>query len=265
MPFSNTVRKELSIEAGGFCANPECRAPTGQFVPGVARSAGDGAHIVAENPNGPRGKSPLTQEERAMASNGVWLCPTCHRKVDITQPQNYSIELLLQWKASAHSWWQQNQGRPLQVVAWPDERPQVYRPSASSLQGAKMFWQAHQPLASGLCNLRWQSPAPFERDVPIPEEVEQQIRQMSSTLKMGKSWKDEWSTTFHCEDKELLDYMLELVRCVDSLQRPIRAFMNSPRRVQFIQPDELAQAIMNYINVWTEFRECLHKHETWGL
>jgi len=265
MPFSETVRRELSIETGGVCANPECRVMTGMLSPGNARAAGEGAHIVAENPSGPRGQSPLTQEERNMASNGVWLCPTCHSKVDIVRPQDYSIELLLQWKAGAQIWWHQNQGRQLQVAAWPDIRPTVARPSADSLRGAKMFWQAHQPLANQLWNLCRQSPAPFQHDIAVTDEVEQEIRRMSSRPTFGRSWKDEWGTTFHCEDRELIGYMLELVRYADNLLHPLGPFVNKPRRVNFNPPDNLAQAILSYLNVWDEFAKCLQTNERWGI
>lgn len=265
MPFSDVIRSELSIEVGGFCANPECKLLTGYFVPGLTKSAGDGAHIVAESPDWPRGQSPLTSAQRAMASNGVWLCPSCHRKVDIVRPQDYSIERLQQWKADARDWWRQNQGLPLQVAARPDLRPQVARPSPGSLRGAKKFIQAHELLAHGLWQLRGQSPALFERDIPIPEEVEQQIRLMSSSPKLAKSWQDEWSTTFHCDDLELVDYMKDLVRCVDRLHPPPGSLMNGPRRVDFKQSDGLAQAITSYIDVWQAFGQCLHKHDNWGL
>lgn len=239
---------------------------TGLFVPGYTKSAGDGAHIVAEKPDGPRGQSTLTPEERAMASNGVWLCPTCHRKVDIVRPQDYSTDLLHQWKVRAQIWWHQNQGRPLQIAVRPDVRPLVARPNVNSLLGAKKFWQAHQPLANGLLNLRQQPLALFEHDVPIPEEVEKKIRQMSSSPTPAKSWRDEWSTTYHCEDQELLGHMSGLIRCTDGLQCPLSFLLNNgPRRVDFKKPEGLAQAIINYIDVWNEFGKCLQKYENWGL
>lgn len=265
MPFSETVRRELSIETGGFCANPACRVMTGMLLPGHTRATGEGAHIVAENPLGPRGQSPLTQEERNMANNGVWLCPTCHSKVDIVRPQDFSIQLLQQWKADAQSWWQQNQGRQLQVAAWPDRRPTVARPSADSLRGARMFLQAHKPLADQLWSLRQQLPALFEDDITVPDSVEQEIRRMSSRAVVGRSWKDEWTTTFHCEDRELLDYMKELIHCTDNLQHLLPSFVNRPRRVNFKSPDRLAQAIFNYLNVWNNFSKCLQTHQSWGI
>jgi hypothetical protein len=222
MSFSDAIRSELSIEAGGFCANPQCRAATGFFLRGQTKSAGDGAHIVAENLDGPRGQSPLTERERGMASNGIWLCPNCHRKVDIVQPQAYSIETLLQWKKNASIWWQQNQGKPLQVFALPNVRPLVARPSVASLLAAEMFLKAHQPLADGLWNLRWIQPEAFQHEISIPNEVELQISWMSLRPKLGRNWMDEWATTFHCDDEELHSHMVALVQSMDALQRPAR-------------------------------------------
>ena len=235
---------------------------TGQFDPKHAKSAGDGAHIVAESLDGPRGESPLTQAQRAMADNGVWLCPTCHRIVDFVRPQDFSIELLQQWKARARNWWQQNQGRSLQMAARPDLRPQVARPSPSDLVGARKFWQAHQPLAEGLWHLRRRPPSPFERDILIPEEVEHQILLMSLNPRVGKSWRDEWSSTYHCADMQMVGHMKELICCVSQLQNPSRS---SPRRIDFKQHDELPVAIIRYIAVWEALGQCLHEHENWGL
>lgn len=125
-----------------------------------------------------------------------------------------------------------------------------------------MFLQEHQPLGRGLWQLRRQSPALFQRDVPIPEEVEHQIRRMSSGSKIGKSWQDERSTTFFCDDQELVGHMSDLVRCVNQLQRPQ---MSGPRRLEFIQSDRRAQAIDLYLEAWEAFSNCVHRHDNWGL
>ena len=258
MPFSPAIRRHLSHEAGGFCSNPDCRAPTGVVTSGEGRSVGDAAHIVAENPDGPRGQSPLTPEERAMASNGVWLCPNCHRTVDKVRPQDFSVGQLREWKANAPIWWAQNQGKALQRVASPGTRPRIARPSTASLQGAKNFHEAHEPLFRLLWNFRHQMPGLSERGALIPDEIELKIRHMSSSPSMGRSWQDEWSTTFHCEDQELVDHMRGLVYCVDEFCRPLSAFIkDGPRRVVFNPPDELGQAILNYLHAWKAFGSCL--------
>lgn len=265
MSFSDSIRTQLSIDAGGFCANPDCRAPTGYFLKGATKSAGDGAHIVAENSNGPRGNSQLSPYERSLASNGVWLCPNCHRKVDILQPQQYSILTLQQWKENATSWWQQNQGKPLQVVARPDERAQVARPTASSLNGAQMFLNAHRPLADALWNLRFRQSDPFRSGVAIPDDTERKILQMSKTRRIGLSWQDEWATTYHCEDKELLNYMTSLIQSADAIQRPPGTILDGQRYVNFKQPDYLASLISEYLSAFERLQNCTNDFKRFGL
>ncbi len=43
---------------------------------------GEQAHIVAEEEEGPRGKSVLSKEERNSYHNHILLCPNCHTKID---------------------------------------------------------------------------------------------------------------------------------------------------------------------------------------
>ncbi|WMY10917.1 hypothetical protein [Paraburkholderia phenoliruptrix] len=199
-----------------------------------------------------------------MINNGIWLCPTCHRIVDKTRPQDFAIDELRDWKIGAPVWWAQNQGKALQGVINPGSRPQIARPSAASLQGAKNFYDAHAPLARGLWSLRSQLPGPFERGVLIPNETELKIRHMSSSPSLGRSWQDEWSTTYHCEDQELVDHMRGLVHCVDGFNRPLSAMIRDfPRRVEFNPPNELGQAISNYLDAWQAFGRCLETHCRW--
>lgn len=265
MPFSFKERRKLSAETGGFCANPECRAMTGALGTADDSTAGEGAHIVAESPLGPRGQSPLTHEERNMASNGVWLCPTCHTKVDTVRPGDYSIELLQKWKVDAQIWWRQNQGKQLQAAALPAIRQTVARPSADSLQGAKRFLEIHSPLAQQLWNLRRQSPKLFEHDIVVTDDVETNILRMSSRpLIEIIHWTNEWATTYRCDDQELLNCMQELIRRADNIQRP-RLVMTELRRVNFKEPDELTRAILDYLNAWSMLNELIQKYERYGI
>lgn len=64
---------------------------------------GDEAHIVAESPDGPRGKSPLTREERNRYDNLLLLCKTEHKQVD-DQPGTYTVDVLLNIKAQHEKW-----------------------------------------------------------------------------------------------------------------------------------------------------------------
>ena len=256
MAFTSAVRLALAQEAGGLCAG--CRKYTG--YPDPFGGLGDAAHIVAENPLGPRGQSLLTPDQRALASNGVWLCPDCHRKVDKLYPQDYSVEELLKWKARAQNYQKEVQGRYFEPA---DRRQQVSRPSAASLTGARKFWEAHQDLAHALSRLRQRGPGPFRSDILIPDEVERKIRTMSSSRSLGRSWQDEWSTTYYCDDQELIEYMRGLVRDVDLLLP--RSLVSPARAVTFNPPDVLATTITNYLRRWEDLGTRLRAHSHWGV
>jgi hypothetical protein len=63
-------------------------------------SIGVAAHITAAAEGGPRYDSTLTTEERAAAENGIWLCQTCSRLVDV-DVVSHSIDQLREWKTLA--------------------------------------------------------------------------------------------------------------------------------------------------------------------
>lgn len=70
-----------------------------------AIAIGEQAHIVAEEPGGPRGVSRLTPEQRNSYANLILLCPTCHTKVDHREGQSdYSIERLHLLKTEHEEW-----------------------------------------------------------------------------------------------------------------------------------------------------------------
>ena len=74
--FSEPVKRNLALRAGGLCSNPECRASTSgpQDDPAKAVNVGVAAHITAASPGGPRYDANLAPEERSSSSNGIWLC-----------------------------------------------------------------------------------------------------------------------------------------------------------------------------------------------
>lgn len=263
MTFGTAVRVVLNHETGGHCSNPDCRAITGMFMPGKAISTGDAAHIVAEKRGGARGNLDLTDEERAQASNGIWLCANCHRTVDVLHPNLYSVEILRAWKAQARGWWQANQGRPLQLAAAPNAGAQVLRPRPEATMAARKFLQLHLPLIDSLSQIQRQSPTIYHSDFLIPNTVEVLIAHLSTPRGIGRSWRDEWSTTYHCDDQLLSLHMLELIRRVDCLQRPSGQY--NDRYINLARHDPLVDSIRNYIDAWSVFRDCLIKAEGWGL
>jgi hypothetical protein len=61
---------------------------------------GEAAHITAASPNGPRYDPTLTSEQRSSIENGIFLCPTCAKMIDL-DPIKYNAEKLRQWKLDA--------------------------------------------------------------------------------------------------------------------------------------------------------------------
>jgi len=68
---------------------------------------GDEAHIVAKDPNGPRGNSTLSSDERDKYSNLILLCKIHHKLVD-DQFIEYSVETLEKMKKDHLEWVSKN-------------------------------------------------------------------------------------------------------------------------------------------------------------
>lgn len=91
--------------AASRCALPECRRelvidPLDTDDPSLV---GEAAHIVAEQPDGPRGQSSLTIEQRNTYGNLILLCNVHHKQVD-DQVNYFTTERLTSIKAQHESW-----------------------------------------------------------------------------------------------------------------------------------------------------------------
>lgn len=64
---------------------------------------GEACHIVAKEPSGPRGDSPLTSEQRDKYTNLILLCNVHHKLVD-DQPNTYTVQRLIEMKANHEKW-----------------------------------------------------------------------------------------------------------------------------------------------------------------
>jgi hypothetical protein len=88
-------QKILWTRAGGQCSFPGCRQDL--IMDGTETDddslVGDICHIVAEEPNGPRGDSDLTRDERNHHDNLILLCRVHHKMVD-DQQDEYTAEVL---------------------------------------------------------------------------------------------------------------------------------------------------------------------------
>jgi len=102
--FSPEAKRALAARVGLLCSNPDCRAPTSgpQSDPAKAVNIGVAAHITAASPGGARYDAGLSAEERASATNGIWACQNCGKRIDNDEAR-YTVELLRAWKVLAES------------------------------------------------------------------------------------------------------------------------------------------------------------------
>ncbi|SEH54401.1 hypothetical protein SAMN05660691_00004 [Rheinheimera pacifica] len=66
-------------------------------------SIGVAAHICAASPGGPRYNPNMSEEQRTSYDNGIWLCQTCSRLIDVDE-RRFSVELLQTWKREAEEY-----------------------------------------------------------------------------------------------------------------------------------------------------------------
>ena len=102
--FSEKTKLILAKRVGTICSNPECCAPTygPNHDPHKTTSKGVAAHLTAASPGGPRFDEKLTPEQRRDYSNGVWLCQSCARLIDMDEKE-YTLSLLKSWKDKAEN------------------------------------------------------------------------------------------------------------------------------------------------------------------
>lgn len=100
--FTKDVVRELCRRVASLCSAPDCRiTTTGPHTdPSKSTVTGEAAHICAAAEGGPRYDALMTQEQRTAAENGIWLCCTCHTRVD-RDWQQFPADLLRSWKVIA--------------------------------------------------------------------------------------------------------------------------------------------------------------------
>jgi len=100
--FSNPIKEILAKRVTYCCSNPDCRKLT--IGPNADKnkttSIGVAAHIKAAAPGGPRYDASMTPEERSDISNGIWLCQSCSKVIDVN-PERYPVDVLVEWKRIA--------------------------------------------------------------------------------------------------------------------------------------------------------------------
>lgn len=90
MTISKRDIRNLWGRAGGRCSI--CDRDVTKTVP-------DAAHIVARQPDGPRGDADLPPEQRDEYDNLILVCTNCHRLIDVAEPEKWPTERLKQVKA----------------------------------------------------------------------------------------------------------------------------------------------------------------------
>jgi len=94
--FTEVTKRKLRDNVSSRCSKPDCRVPT----TAPSNSIGIAAHICAASKRGPRYDKYMTPLQRKSIDNAIWLC--CNHATEIDKnPNNYSVELLKQWKAQA--------------------------------------------------------------------------------------------------------------------------------------------------------------------
>jgi len=103
VPVSQTVRRSVWVRDAGCCAMCRERVYLDPSDETPAQFRGEVAHIVGERPDGPRGESNLTQQQRNHENNLVLLCFNHHNEID-GNVQQYPVDRLNSIKAAHRSW-----------------------------------------------------------------------------------------------------------------------------------------------------------------
>lgn len=105
MALSIKTNRMVWGRAASRCSYPECRLELviDSLETDDPSLVGETAHIVAEQPGGPRGDSSLTLEQRNTYSNLILLCNVHHKLVD-DQTATYTVERLQSMKANHEEW-----------------------------------------------------------------------------------------------------------------------------------------------------------------
>jgi len=95
--ISETVKLQLWVKSAGRCEFKGCNVPV--WYNGLTLGEGNFAqiaHIIGSSKDGPRGTEQSDQLQTDY-SNLMLLCQRCHKEID-DHPENYPIELLINWK-----------------------------------------------------------------------------------------------------------------------------------------------------------------------
>jgi hypothetical protein len=103
--FSLAVKRAVAGRAGYRCSNPDCRTHTmlPKQSPQGSLSIGEAAHISGEKPGSARYDPDWTDDARSAEDNCIWLCVTCHTKVD-RDVDAHPVGRLREWRQRHEQW-----------------------------------------------------------------------------------------------------------------------------------------------------------------
>lgn len=164
MSISEKDIKLLWGRAAARCSFPNCQRRLTQDKNSASGnfSLGEQAHIVGENENAPRGKSPLTVNERNSYFNLILLCPTHHTIIDKNH-EDYPIEKLYLMKAQHELWVEQ---RLSESKGRLNAHDLIYADLVDAAVESCQFdsWQKWASQAVSTTTMRW--------DVDAPERID---------------------------------------------------------------------------------------------
>lgn len=98
------------MKSGNLCAFPNChKALTSDGESSNPALIGEAAHIYGESPGtntkpaSARYRADMTDEQRNHCNNLIYLCPSCHTKID-KQEKDFSADYLFSLKKEHESW-----------------------------------------------------------------------------------------------------------------------------------------------------------------
>lgn len=141
MAISDNTAKLLWGRAAGICSNPTCREDLTVLLDGNRSfNVGEMAHVIAQQPSGPRGQLTGGGDDY---ENLILLCPTCHRLVDKAPDGEYPPETLFCWKAE-HEQTIRSYGQDQIFESIGDLKSYVSRRLAEN----KALWQNFGPVST---------------------------------------------------------------------------------------------------------------------
>ncbi len=101
MAISEKDAKILWGRAAGRCSKPDCRVELTHLLDMEnPYHLGEMAHIIARGKSGPRANNSPADDSY---TNLILLCPTHHKQID-KAPDQFPVELLVQWKTEHEAW-----------------------------------------------------------------------------------------------------------------------------------------------------------------